>query len=64
MSSRANYHQHLLYYMVKGQLVPDSWSIKDIQQMEESYTKRLWGNNERQVYCIDSFLLLYRAKTC
>jgi hypothetical protein len=60
----ATYQQHLLYYMVKGQLVPDSWSIKDCQQMEESYTERLWNNNERHVYCIDSFHSLYRANKC
>lgn len=36
-----------LYFAVKGQLIPDSWSQKDIDRMVDHYIKRLWGNNER-----------------
>jgi|TARA_B110000483_G_scaffold17376_1_gene19235 hypothetical protein len=55
----ATKQQHLLYYMVKGSLIPASFSQKDILTIEESYTKRLWGNNERQVYTIEAFETLY-----
>jgi hypothetical protein len=35
-----------LFWMVKGHLVPDAWAETDIQQMEQSYFNRLWGNHE------------------
>lgn len=35
-----------LFWMVKGHLIPDSWSDFDIESMSESYTRRLWGNHE------------------
>ena len=38
------------YWMVKGQLIPDSWSDKDIMSTYESYFRRLWGNHERAQY--------------
>lgn len=36
-----------LMFGVKGQLIPESWNLSDIEQMERSYIKRLWGNCER-----------------
>jgi len=36
-----------LYFAVKGQLIPDSWSQKDVDRMVDNYTARLWGNCER-----------------
>ena len=36
-----------LYFAVKGQLIPDSWSQKDIDRMVDNYIARLWGNCER-----------------
>lgn len=38
------------YWMVKGQLIPDSWSDKDTLAIYESYFKRLWGNHEACVH--------------
>lgn len=35
-----------LFWMVKGHLIPDSWSYADIRKMEQSYFARLWGNHE------------------
>jgi len=35
-----------LYWIVKGQLIPESWQEKDIMSTYESYIKRLWGNIE------------------
>lgn len=35
-----------LFWIVKGHLVPESWSEKDIESMYHSYIKRLWGNIE------------------
>lgn len=38
------------YWMVKGQLIPESWKEKDIEKIYHSYMQRLWGNNERAEY--------------
>jgi hypothetical protein len=35
-----------LYWIVKGQLIPESWQEKDVMATYESYIKRLWGNIE------------------
>lgn len=34
------------YWMVKGQLIPTSWSDEDVMKIYDSYFKRLWGNHE------------------
>ena len=34
------------YWIVKGQLIPESWSEKDIMETYESYFNRIWGNHE------------------
>ena len=34
------------YWAIKGQLIPLSWSSKDIRDIYEGYMKRLWGNHE------------------
>ena len=39
-----------LYWKVKGHLVPESWSEKDILEMYESYFRRLWGNHEQYIH--------------
>ena len=39
-----------LYWMVKGHLIPESWSEKDIAKTYDSYIQRLWGNCERAEY--------------
>lgn len=38
------------YWIVKGQLIPDSWSEKDIMKTYESYFARIWGNHEAIVH--------------
>lgn len=38
------------YWMVKGQLIPESWSDKDIKATYDSYFKRLWGNHEAMIH--------------
>ncbi len=35
-----------LFWMVKGHLIPTSWSEKDVNAIYESYFRRLWGNHE------------------
>jgi len=40
-----------LMFGVKGQLIPDSWNVSDIERMERAYIKRLWGNHERLPRC-------------
>lgn len=44
-----------LYWMVKGHLIPESWSDKDVMSIYESYITRLWGNHERGVYATSGF---------
>jgi len=38
------------YWIVKGQLIPDSWSEKDIMATYESYFARIWGNHEAHIH--------------
>jgi hypothetical protein len=35
-----------LFWMVKGQLIPDDWSDVQIEQTRTAYFDRLWGNHE------------------
>jgi hypothetical protein len=35
---------------VKGQLIPESWSDKDVESIYNSYMKRIWGNHENCVH--------------
>lgn len=41
-----------LYWIVKGQLIPESWSEKDIEETYHSYIQRLWGNHEANVHSV------------
>ena len=50
-----NKEANRLYYAVKGHLIPDSWSQKDIDRMHRQYVKRPWGNNERLEYTEEPF---------
>ena len=38
------------YWIVKGQLIPESWSDKDVEGIYDSYMKRIWGNHEAIVH--------------
>ena len=38
------------YWIVKGQLIPESWSDKDVESIYNSYMKRIWGNHENGVH--------------
>lgn len=38
------------YWIVKGQLVPESWSEDQIEKMYDSYFRRIWGNHEACVH--------------
>lgn len=38
------------YWIVKGQLIPESWSDKDVESIYHSYMQRLWGNHENVVH--------------
>jgi hypothetical protein len=38
------------YWIVKGQLIPESWSDKDVEGIYNSYMKRIWGNHENCVH--------------
>ena len=38
------------YWMVKGQLIPESWRESDIMKTYESYFARIWGNHEAYIH--------------
>jgi hypothetical protein len=38
------------YWIVKGHLIPDAWSEKDIMSVHNSYFDRIWGNHENVVH--------------
>ena len=38
------------YWIVKGQLIPRSWSDRDVEKIYDSYMKRIWGNHEACVH--------------
>lgn len=38
------------YWIVKGQLIPESWSDKDVERIYDSYMTRIWGNHEAIVH--------------
>ena len=40
------------YWMVKGHLIPESWSEKDIMATYESYFARIWGNHEAPTHAL------------
>ena len=40
------------YWIVKGQLIPESWSEEDIMKTYESYFSRIWGNHEAPTHAL------------
>jgi len=38
------------YWMVKGQLIPESWKEPEIKKTYESYFARIWGNHEACIH--------------
>ena len=38
------------YWIIKGQLIPESWTDKDVEGIYNSYMKRIWGNHEAIVH--------------
>lgn len=38
------------YWMIKGMLIPESWSEDQIEKILDSYFKRIWGNHEACVH--------------
>lgn len=39
-----------LFWMIKGRIIPDSWSDEDIEKMYYDYFKRCWYNEESYIY--------------
>lgn len=50
------------YWMVKGQLIPESWSERDIMKTYDSYFARLWGNHERADYATLGFEAAWKER--
>lgn len=38
------------YWIVKGQLIPESWTEEDVNAILNSYMRRIWGNHENCVH--------------
>lgn len=38
------------YWIVKGQLIPESWPDKEVRSVLNSYFDRIWGNHENVVH--------------
>ena len=38
------------YWIVKGQLIPESWPEEEVKGIFNSYMKRIWGNHENVVH--------------
>jgi hypothetical protein len=38
------------YWIIKGMLIPESWSDHDIMKVYDSYFNRIWGNHEAIVH--------------
>lgn len=38
------------YWIVKGMLIPESWSDEDVEAIYDGYMKRIWGNHEAVVH--------------
>lgn len=38
------------YWMIKGMLIPESWSEDQIEKIYTSYFDRIWGNHEACVH--------------
>lgn len=50
-----------LFWMVKGHLIPDSWSESEIRKIEHGYFTRLWGNHEATVH-LEGFEAAWQSK--
>ena len=51
-----------LNWLVKGKLIDISESDATVEQLYDSYFKRLWGNNERMEYGTVGFEAAYKAR--
>ena len=51
-----------LNWLVKGKLIDISESDATVEQLYDSYFKRLWGNNERAGYGAVGFEAAYKAR--
>lgn len=51
-----------LNWLVKGKLIDISESDSTVEQLYDSYFKRLWGNNERMEYGTVGFEAAYKAR--
>ena len=50
------------YWLVKGMLIPTSWSDDQVEKIYDSYMKRLWGNHERAAYGEVGFESAWKAR--
>ena len=51
-----------LNWLIKGQLINKSESDKTVEQLYDSYFKRLWNNTERSEYGMIGFEQAYKAR--
>jgi len=39
-----------LFWIIKGHLIPEGYSVKDVSAIMDSYFVRCWGNNESYIH--------------
>ena len=49
------------YWIIKGHLIPESWSDRDVSTILNTYFQRIWGNHEACVH-EDGFEDAWRAR--
>ena len=57
-SPKTRKEANMYYWIVKGSLIPNSWSDQDVERVHTSYFERIWGNHENGVH-VDGFETAY-----
>lgn len=53
---------NLYFWIVKGHLIPESWSDEDIMKVYVGYFARMWGNHESNIHS-EGFEEAWAART-
>jgi hypothetical protein len=56
-------YANMLFWQIKGHLIPLEWSVSDIQAMKNSYFSRLWGNHESSIH-LEGFEEAWQKRVC
>jgi hypothetical protein len=61
-SSHVRREANRFYWIVKGSLIPESWTDREVEGIYDSYFKRIWGNHENVAHQ-DGFEDAYYARS-